>query len=76
MRRGDTGVYQLIIRNGMVVDGTGSPSYHADVAAKTTASLVRTKPVSIGSSEPVFFVSITRRRAVDNRKKAGIMKPK
>ena len=25
-------MYDLIIKNGMIIDGTGSPSFHADIA--------------------------------------------
>ena len=27
-------MYDLIIKNGIIIDGTGSPSFHADVAIK------------------------------------------
>src|SRR5215207_5258311 len=30
----DDSVYDLILRNGLVIDGTGNPGFHADVAVK------------------------------------------
>ena len=31
-RRDDTSMYDILIKNGKIVDGTGIPAYHADVA--------------------------------------------
>ena len=42
-RRDDTSMYDILIKNGKIVDGTGIPAYHADVA------IVGEKIVAVGS---------------------------
>ena len=42
-RRDDTSMYDILIKNGKIVDGTGIPAYHADVA------IVVEKIVAVGS---------------------------